>query len=124
MKKEIRKLLDLVQEHPDLPIIAMVERETVSDEYGYSVASFGDAYIEAYAIYNEQYYDDRYVFMEDYLDNNEELLERFNYNPFLQNNEKNERNWVRLDKYLNDICDKYFKKAIVVYIHPYEESEE
>lgn len=123
MQKNIRDLFNLLRENPDLPVIAAVENEAVSDECGYSVASFGNGYIEEYAIYEDKYYDDREAFKEDYYGyHDDELCERFNYNPRLPaDNEENNRNSILMDEYLNSIADRYFKKAIVVYIHTYEE---
>ena len=129
MQENIKDLIKLIQENPDLPVISMVEQEAVSDEYSYTVASFGKAYLEEYALYNERYYDDRESFKEAYYDyNDEELCERFNYNPMLslisdstEEKYKNSQNERLLDEYLNSVADQYFKKAIVVYIHPYEE---
>lgn len=123
MQENIKDLIKLIQENPDLPVISMVEQEAVSDEYGYTVASFGRAYLEEYAIYNERYYDDRESFKEDYYDyNDEELSEKFNYKPRLPiDNEENNQNSYLLDEYLDGIADQYFKRAIVVYVHPYEE---
>ena len=68
MQENIKELLELVQAHPDLPVISMVEQEAVSGIYGYTVASFGRAYLEEYALYNERYYDDRESFKEAYYD--------------------------------------------------------
>ena len=123
MQENIKDLIKLIQENPDLPVISMVEQEAVSDEYGYTVASFGRAYLEEYAIYNERYYDDRESFKEDYYGyNDEELCEKFNYKPRLPiDNEENNQNSCLLDEYLDGIADQYFKRAIVVYVHPYEE---
>ena len=123
MKENIKELIKLIQENPDLPVIPMVESEAVSDEWGYTIASFGRAYVEEYTIYHERYYDDRESFKEVYYDcHDEELCEKFNYNPRLPNsNEENNKNSLLLDEYLDSIADRCFKKAIVVYIHPYEE---
>lgn len=123
MQENIKDLVKLIQENPDLPVISMVEEEAVSGEYGYTVASFGRAYLEEYALYNERYYDDRESFKEAYYDHNyEELDEKFDYHPSLPTTDaKNNRNMFLMDEYLDSIADKYFKKAIVVYIHPYDE---
>ena len=123
MKENIKELIKLIQENPDLPVISMVDGEAVSDEWGYTVASFGKAYVEEYAVYHERYYDDRESFKEAYYDNlDEELCEMFNYNPRRpSDDEENNRNERLMDEYLNTIADLWFKKAIVVYIRPYDE---
>lgn len=123
MKENIKELIKLIQENPDLPVIPMVESEAVNYDFTHTVTSFGKAYVEEYAVYGDGYYSDRESFKEDYYDcHDEELCERFNYNPRLPNsNEENNKQERLLDEYLDGIVDQYFKKAIVVYIHPYEE---
>lgn len=123
MQENIKDLIKLIQENPDLPVIPMVEDEAVSYDCGYTVASFGRAYVEEYALYNERYYNDRDDFKEDYYDHHdEELCEKFNYKPRLPlDDEANNQNEKLLEQYLDEIADAYFKKAIVVYIHPYYE---
>jgi hypothetical protein len=123
MQENIKDLIKLIQENPDLPVISMVEDEAVSGECGYTVTSFGKAYIEEYALLGDRYYDDRESFKEDYYDwHDEELCEKFNYKPRLPlDNEENNQNSYLLEAYLDEVADKYFKKAIVVYIHPYYE---
>lgn len=123
MKENLKNLIKLIQENPDLPVISAVDYEAVSDEWGYSIASFGNAYMEEYAIYNDRYYDDRESFKEAYYDyHDDELCEKFNYNPRLSiEDEENNKNSCLLDEYLDSVADKYFKKAIVVYIHLYDE---
>ena len=125
MQENIKELIKLIQEHPDLPVISMVEQEAVSDAYGYTVASFGRAYVEEYALYNERYYDDRESFKEAYYDYNcEELDEQFDYHPtFPVTDARHNHNMLLMEKYLDSVADEYFKKAIVVYIHPYYEYE-
>ena len=125
MQTNIKELVKLIQENPDLPVISMVDQEAVSDEWGYTVASFGRAYLEEYALYNDRYYDDRESFKEAYYEYNDEALcARFNYNPRLPSDHKeNNQNEGLMDEYLDDIANQYFKKAIVVYIHPYEEED-
>lgn len=123
MQENIKDLIKLIQENPELPVISMVEQEAVSDEYGCTAASFGKAYLEEYVIFNERYYDDRESFKEAYYDyHDEELCEKFNYKPRLPlDNEENNQSATLLDEYLDSIADRYFKKAIVVYIRPYDE---
>lgn len=123
------ELLRIVAENPDLPIVAMVDSDIVCEDYGRWLASFGKAYVGEYAIYNERFYDDRESFTEDYYGcNDTELDERFNFNPcitdfavkcgryteaqFLANKEAEKA----LNKHLEEIAEKYFKKAIIVNI--------
>lgn len=122
-----QKLLRIVAENPDLPIIASVDSDVVCEDYGRWLASFGRVEVGEYAIYNERYYDDREEFQEDYYcQNDDDLNEKFSFNPcitdyavrlgeytaeqFATNEEANKA----LEKYLDEIADKHFKKAIIV----------
>lgn len=42
MKNNIKELLKLIKQHPDLPIVAMVESEVVADDYGYWMGEWGN----------------------------------------------------------------------------------
>lgn len=123
------KLLKLIKENPDLPIVPMVDSDVVSDDCGYWLGSFGSARLGEYALFYERYFDDREDFKEFYYDyNDDELCERFGYNPRInkftlsQNKytaldfEINEFNEKRLEEYLDKVADEYFTKAIIVYI--------
>lgn len=127
-RTEVNKaLLRIVAENPDLPIVAMVDSDIVCEDYGRWLASFGRAYVGEYAIYNEKYYDNREDFKEDYFCcNDDELCEKFNFNPhitdyavklgkytmeqFATNDEADKA----IDKYLDEIAEKHFVKAIIV----------
>ena len=121
------ELLRIVAENPDLPIVAMVDSDIVCEDYGRWLASLGKAYVGEYAVYNEKCYDDRESFTEDYYCcNDTELEEKFNYNPCItdfavkcgrytevQFSANIEAEKV-LNKYLGEIAEKYFQKAIIV----------
>ena len=48
------KLLELIRENPDLPVVPMVEAEVVAgDEYGWWLGSWGSAKIKAYYLGRE-----------------------------------------------------------------------
>ena len=106
-----QELMKLISENPELPILPMVDYEVVCEDCSRWLGSFGNAYVGEYALFNDRYYDEREEFKEDYLDFYcDELCERFNYNP-LDNVENKE-----LEKYLGEVADKYFIKAILVNI--------
>ncbi len=117
----IKELLKLVSENPDLPVVPMVDYDVVADD-GYSrwLGSFGYVYVGEYALFKDRFYDDREEFKEDYFYYySDELFAKFNYEP--RNNTKNEE----LEKYLDEVVDRFFKKAIIVNIDlPDLESEE
>ena len=123
------ELLKTIAENPTLPIVAFVDSDIVCDDCGRWLASFGYACVGEYVCYDEKYFDDRESFKERYYDNNdEELCERFQYFPWINDfgvesgsctaeqvavNKENEK---RLDAYLSEIADKAFVKAILVNI--------
>ena len=53
MKDNIKDLLRLMEEHPDLPVIPMVGQDIVADCTGEWVASFGKAEVKKMCIYGE-----------------------------------------------------------------------
>ena len=53
MNENIKDLLKLIEEHPDLPVIPMVGQDIVADCTGEWVASFGKAEVKKMCIYGE-----------------------------------------------------------------------
>lgn len=128
-KERNQELLKLVAENPDLPIIAFVDWEVVGDDSGMWLGYFSCVEVGEYALYDERYFDDREDFKERYYDDNdEELCERFGYCPYVseysvekglhtaKQYEANEKAEEALDKYLDEVAEKAFVKAIIVYI--------
>lgn len=137
MNDNIKILLDLIKENPELPIICMVDSDIVSEDYGRWMAQIGHCEVGDFATYNERFYDDREGFKEDYYDHNDEILcERFRYNPHMPpysdalkqypkaDIDANNEAATRLDKYLDEVANRAFKKAILVYIDTPDEIEE
>ena len=121
-KQKNEAFLKLIKKNPTLPIVPMVDGEVCADDCCYWVGSFGSSHVGEYACYDDRYFEDREEFKEHYFDNNdEELCEMFNYEPRLTytkgDNEENKDNEKRLEAYLDEIANKYFKKAIIVYIN-------
>lgn len=54
MNKNIKDLLKLINEHPDLPVIPMVGQDIVADCTGEWIANFGKAEIKKMCIYGEK----------------------------------------------------------------------
>lgn len=128
-KQKSETLLKLIKKNPTLPIVPMVDYEVVAEDCGRWMGEFGHAYIGEYALFKERFYEDRDEFKEDYYcAYDEELDEKFNYRPcinqvtfemgkctreeFDQNNKQEEL----LEKYLDEVAEKCFKKAIIVNI--------
>lgn len=136
MNDNIKTLLELINENPELPVVCMVDSDVVYENYGRWMAQIGRSAVSEFVFYNDRFYDDRKEFTEDYYDQNNEILcERFEYNPrVLYSNaqkqytkadiEANKEAEARLDKYLHEVADRAFKKAIIVYIDMPDDVEE
>ena len=128
--ENIQKLITLATEHPELPIIAMVDGEIVGDDsYHRWVGYFGSVELGEYVLYDDRFIDDREEFKEKYYDyNDDELCEKFGYEPgineyTLKNGhctkkryEENKENEKRLKAYLDEVAERAFKAAIIVNI--------
>lgn len=128
--ENIQKLITLATEHPELPIIAMVDGEIVGDDsYHRWVGYFGSVELGEYVLYDDRFIDDREEFKEEYYDyNDDELCEKFGYEPgineyTLKNGhctkkryEENKENEKRLKAYLDEVAERAFKAAIIVNI--------
>ncbi len=125
----MQELIKLITENPDLPIIAMVHGEVCGDDCRYWFGHCSSASVEEVGLIGERYYDDREDFIEAYYDkHDEELCEMFNYLPrcctvTVERGEYTQEQFVanclaeeELNKYLNEIANKYMIKAIVMYV--------
>lgn len=63
MNENIKEILKLIEEHPDLLVIPMVGQDIVLDDMGDWVASFGSAEIRKICIYEETviFYDEDHL---------------------------------------------------------------
>lgn len=126
-KKDTEALLALVKDNPDLPIICMVDCDVVAEDSGRWLGVFGSVCVGEYAEYDERIYDDRDDFKERYYEvNDEELEERFGYNPCItdfavevgrytqEEFEKNLEAEAKVNAYLDEVCEREFTKAIIV----------
>ena len=65
----IEKLIKLIQENPDLPVIPMVDYEIVADDdYQRWMGSIGDSKIGDFCIWNDKIYTDKQNLVEDLID--------------------------------------------------------
>lgn len=128
-KERNQELLKLISENPDLPIIAMVDCDVVGEDSGRWLGYFSRAELGEYATDDERYYDDREDFKERVFDySDEELCEKFGYDPCIckysvekgqhtvEQFEANEKAEEAMNKYLDEIAEKAFTKAIIVYV--------
>lgn len=129
-ERNTETLLRVAAENPTLPIIAMVDSDVVcGEDYGRWLASIGSISVGEYACYDERYYDDREEFKEDYYNRNDDALcEKFGYHPWrndcaLQQGkitreqyDANQESQAALDRYLDEIAERAFSKAIIINI--------
>lgn len=103
MQENLQELIRLVQENPELPVICADDRVFIADD--------------------SEEFKERY-----YYNHDEELCEKFGYDPrinewttnkgqytleaFAKNSEREEA----IERYLDKIADRYFKRAIIVNI--------
>ena len=135
MNENIKRLIELIKENPDLPVVPFVDEEVVCRDEGFAwwMGSFGKSEVGEYTSYDDQIFTDRDSFENDYYYYNADaLLRKFSYIPEIdeysvkrgdytqEELEENNKHEAELDKYLNEIADKYFKKAIFVYINSLE----
>lgn len=128
MTDNIKKFLELINENPELPIVCMVDSDIIGGDYGRWMAQIGWSEVSEFASYNERFYTDREEFTEDYYNSNDVILdERFGYNPLMSSPdaqkqytkadiEANKEAEARLDKYLDEVAERAFTKAVLVYI--------
>lgn len=65
MDKNVEKFIKLVQEHPDLPVVPMVNYEVVcSSEYNYWMGSFFDCHVGTYWLTDEAMCEDEGEFIQ------------------------------------------------------------
>ena len=138
MENNIQTLIDLAKEHPDLPIVAMVDGEIVcGDDYCRWLGGFENVELGEYVLFDDRFIDDREKFKEKYYDyNDDELCEKFGYEPgineyTLKNGhctrkryEENKENEKRLEAYLDEVAERAFKAAIIVNIDLPDDVEE
>ena len=127
INKSTEKLLNLIKENPELPVVTMVDSDVVADDCGRWMGKFGFCEVGEYTLYDDRYFEDRDDFKEAYYDcNDDELCEKFNFDPRIteysvargEHDAKdlaiNNDNEKLLETYLDEIAEKYFTKAIIV----------
>lgn len=50
LNEKAARLLDLIKERPELPIVPMVDAEIIGDEFGIYMGAFGAARVDSYII--------------------------------------------------------------------------
>ena len=113
---ETKKFVELVAANPDLPIVAMVDGEIVEDPGMMWLGSITNVLISDIGLVGDRYYDERYDFMDAYYSKYSEVLaERFGYSN-QDSKEIRATAEEAIEEYLEQMADKYMKKAIVIYV--------
>lgn len=125
MNDGVKELIKLVQENPDAEVICMTDTDVVGDgSFGDYLSEIHSCRLGEYVCYSERVFDDREDFKEEYYDMNaDELNKRFGYAVQFDDTEYTEEEWEQhekaakaLEDYLDGLAEKWFKKAIIVYI--------
>ena len=96
MNNNIKILLDLIKENPELPIICMVDSDIIGDDYGRWMAQIGWSEVGEFASYNELW-----------------LMEQSGYNAAKSVREKEEA-LRKVDRYMTRVLSEHTVTAIVV----------
>ena len=124
MNENVKKLLELIEENPDLPVVCLTGYDVVGDGWGRWISEIGACYVGEYVLYNDQYYNSREAFMEDYYNSNSDILdERFGYFVMFddehyteEQRQQNHKALEEINKYLEEVSDAAFIRAILVNI--------
>lgn len=101
MNSNVEKLIQLIKENPELPVIPMVETEVVPDDcYSWWLAAFGKAEVSDFYVSDEKVYTDREELVCDIVED------------YLDSGNTDEEIWQLAEKRAN----KLINKAIIVYI--------
>lgn len=118
MNDGVKELIKLVQENPDAEVICMTDTDVVGDgSFREYLSEIHGCRLGEYVCYSERVFDDREDFKEEYYDANaDELNKRFGYTVQFDDLKYNEKAAKALEDYLDGLAEKWFKKAIIVYI--------
>lgn len=118
MNDGVKELIKLVQENPDAEVICMTDTDVVGDgSFGDYLSEIHSCRLGEYVCYSERVFDDREEFKEEYYDANaDELNKKFGYAVQFDDLKYNEKAAKALEDYLDALAEKWFKKAIIVYI--------
>lgn len=130
MIKVIREFIKLVEENPTLPVIAMVDGDIIgTGDYARWLGKINSVELGEYTLFDDLFIDDRGYFEEEYYSSKEdELCEKFEYEPCIckstvksgkytqEEYERNRKNEEKLDAYLEEVAERAFQKAIILYV--------
>lgn len=113
-QENFKNLIRLIGEHPDLPVIPMVDSEiTEGDEYGYYMASFGSVSLDEYIVCKRYAWSGQVFFKSD--DDVFDVLEKFLTDKEFEKLPESEEGCKEVYNSLP------WTKAIIVYIKSVEE---
>lgn len=127
MNSKVNELMILVENHPNLPIVPLVDSDIVLNDNQRCPGSIGDVSVGEYAVYNDRVFLDRLSFTRSYFKSNQDwLCFNFGYNPEINKQSvhagrytaeefaKNEEALANVNSALQMAAEAYFKKAIIV----------
>lgn len=118
------KLFNLMKENPTLPVIFRIDSsEVVAYDFCWCFGSPGNCDIEEFAVLKEDFYDDKEDFKDAFYYENEEEINKMFPLEFPAKN-RNDLEMKEVEAYLDKVANKFFKKAIIVTVKPYEYDEE
>lgn len=129
MNSKVNELLLLVEDHPDLSIVPLVDSDIVGKDNNRYPGSIGEVTLGEYAVYNDRVFLDRLSFTKHYFKCNQDwLCFNFRYDPDIHKQSvragryteeelaRNEEARASVTAALDMAAEAYFKKAILVNI--------
>ena len=127
MNSKVNELMILVENHPDLPIVPLVDSDIVCSDNKRCPGTIGSVSIGEYAVYNDRVFLDRLSFTRSYFKCNRDwMCFNFGYDPEIDKQSvragryteeefaKNEKAHTKVINALHLAAEAYFKKAIIV----------
>ena len=127
MNSKVNELMILIEDHPDLPVVPLVDSDIVGKGADRYPGSIGEVSLREYAVYNDRVFLDRLSFTRSYFKSNQDwLCFNFRYNPEINKQSvhagrytaeefaKNEEALANVHNALHMAAEAYFKKAIIV----------
>ncbi len=111
-----QKLLKLVAENPDLPILPMVHGEMCEDDSHYWAGEIKSCEVNEYIVYEFDWGESRIIFKDDTEDVYSELYDQYYSEVARETISERERDEYAESRALADIEAFAWKKAIILYI--------
>lgn len=104
MKSNLVKLMTLVHNNPNLPVVTAINRDVVGDDYADYAGNIGNSYIDEYTVCHGKLFCSREDFKEYY------------YNTFSDELDDSFSDKTSINDFLDKLANERFAKAIIVNI--------